>query len=126
MSLTGIGEVAGLALEAVRTFFPNKSEQEQREMALTLTVIQGQTDINKIEAASPSLFKSGWRPGAGWVCVIGLALQFIVAPLLSWGTRLYGHPVDLPPLDIEFLMTLLVPLLGLGAYRTAERLKGKA
>lgn len=27
---------------------------------------QGQVEINKIEAQSTSLFKSGWRPFAGW------------------------------------------------------------
>ena len=33
-----------------------------------LAVMVAQTDINKIEAGSSSLFVAGWRPFVGWVC----------------------------------------------------------
>jgi hypothetical protein len=33
-----------------------------------LAQIAGQLEINKLEAANPSPFTSGWRPFVGWTC----------------------------------------------------------
>jgi len=94
--------------------------------------MQGQVDLNKIEAGSDSLFKSGWRPAVGWICVSGLALTFLVRPLLPWacqvGANVYGLQSAVPPIpDIPMgdLMFLLTGLLGLGTMRTVEKLKGR-
>jgi hypothetical protein len=88
---------------------------------------QGQMDINKIEAQSTSFFKSGWRPAVGWVCVVGLAYQFIGRPLLPWILDACMYTVkDLPSLDMGSLLTLLGGLLGLGGLRTFEKYKGVA
>lgn len=123
----GIGQAVDAALTTVRHFFPSKTEEQQREFALLLAIIQGQSAINVEDAKSGSLFRGGWRPATGWVCVSGLALQFIVKPLAEWGIVLSGRTFPpLPSLDVEFLLGLLVPLLGLGYYRTRERLAGKA
>lgn len=84
----------------------------------------GQIEVNKIEAASDSLFKSGWRPGAGWCCVAGLFYQAIGAPIAGWiASNLHGWTPP-PSLDTDTLMALLFGLLGLGGYRTFERMKG--
>ena len=40
-----------------------------------LQQITGQLEINKVEAANPSVFVSGWRPFIGWVCGTALAYQ---------------------------------------------------
>lgn len=123
MSLTGIGEVAEAAASIVKQFFPDKSEQERQQFAMALTVMQGQMATNTAEAANPSTFVSGWRPFVGWVCGAGFAMQFVVGPLLTWGSTLYGKPITLPPLDIETLLTLLAGMLGLGGLRTFEKVK---
>ena len=88
----------------------------------------GQVEVNKIEAASDNLFKSGWRPSVGWVCVTALATQFIVAPLLPWLATVFGADgvPPIPALDLGELLTLLFGLLGLGALRTVEKGKGVA
>jgi hypothetical protein len=88
----------------------------------------GQLEVNKIEAADPSLFKSGWRPAVGWICVIGLAYEFLLRNLLPWLFQGFGLESfkALPSLDIEAMMTLLLGLLGLGGLRTYERVKNKA
>jgi hypothetical protein len=92
-----------------------------------LTVIQGQLDINKIEAADPSLFKSGWRPSVGWVCVFGLGYTFLLRPLLPWVAAVLGWQVPpLPAIDMGELTVLLGGLLGLGGFRSFERIRGKA
>lgn len=95
-----------------------------KEMEVDLALAIGQMEINKVEAASPDLFRGGWRPGAGWVCVAGLAYQFLAQPLLEWASGI-NHWAAPPDLDLEQLLGLLAGLLGLGAYRTVERIKGK-
>lgn len=88
-------------------------------------VIQGQIDINKIEAQSASNFRAGWRPAVGWVCVIALFYQFLLRPLLPWLFDVAGYQVAaLPTLEIGSLMTLLGGLLGLGSMRTFEKVRG--
>lgn len=101
---------------------------QQGELALLQAdtqLAQGQMEINKIEAQT-DLFRGGWRPSVGWVCVFGLAYQFLAQPLLPWIVALFGAAVPpLPPIDNETLMVLLTGMLGLGGMRTFERIKGK-
>ena len=86
-----------------------------------------QAEVNKVEAANPNVFVSGWRPFAGWVCGAGLAYTFILRPLLPWVVNLFGATVpELPAIDGDALMTLLFGMLGLGTLRSVEKIKGKA
>ena len=85
-----------------------------------------QVDVNKVEAESPSLFKSGWRPAVGWICAVALGVQFLLNPIGSWVAALMGHPVQFPPLDLGTLMTLLFGMLGLGAMRSFDKKVGTA
>lgn len=90
-----------------------------------LKLALGQMEINKAEATT-DLFRGGWRPAAGWVCVSGLFYQFILSPLLPWIFNALGsHLPPMPPIDNDTLMTLLGGLLGLGGLRTFERIRGK-
>ena len=98
---------------------------EFKALEADLQLALAQTEINKVEAASPDLFKSGWRPGAGWICVLGLAYQFLAQPLAAWASAINGWPVP-PVLQLGDLYGLLFGMLGLGAYRSVERVKGKA
>ena len=92
-----------------------------------LRLALGQIEVNKAEAATTDMFRGGWRPAVGWVCVVGLAYQFILQPVLPWAVALFGAKVPpLPAIDNEALMVLLTGMLGLGGLRTFERVKGKA
>ena len=99
---------------------------EFKELEAQLQMAKGQTDTNLVEAANPKLFVSGWRPAVGWICALGLASQFIVAPFATWAATLIGHPVIFPTLDLGTLMTLLAGMLGLGTLRTTEKINGVA
>lgn len=124
MAADPITAVASLADTVISRLWPDKTEQERAQMAAALTIVQGQIDANKAEAASPSAFTSGWRPAIGWVCGVALACQYIVRPVLQWVTALTGHPMpDLPGLD-DTLWQLLLGMLGLGGLRTVEKIKG--
>jgi hypothetical protein len=119
---------AGISLieTVVGKVWPDKSEQERAQMAAALSLVQGQIDINKAEAASPSAFTSSWRPAIGWVCAMALACQYIARPLLEWGGIVSGHPLPpLPGIDNN-LWELLTAMLGLSGLRSFEKLKGVA
>jgi hypothetical protein len=102
-----------------------QQQGEFKVLEADLQLALAQTKINEVEAASPDLFKSGWRPGAGWVCVLGLLYQFLAQPLLAWGSVIQGYAAP-PVLQLGDLYGLLFGMLGLGAYRSVERVKGKA
>lgn len=86
-----------------------------------------QMEINKADAQSASLFRGGWRPAVGWLCVAGFGYMTLVRPLLPWVFQVAGAAVPpLPAIDTAEIGALLFGLLGLGGMRTAERLKGKA
>lgn len=100
---------------------------EFKELEANLLLAQGQMDINKVEAGSSSLFVAGWRPAVGWVSVLGLFYQFLLRPLGGWVALNWFHWANLPPaLETDTLMSLLFGILGLGAYRTVEKIRGVA
>lgn len=101
-------------------------EIEKAVLQADVEVVRGQIEINKIEAAQGP-FRGGWRPAVGWVCVAGLGYTFLLRPLLPWIVFLAtGKPVaEMPALDMADLMTILLGVLGLGGFRTYERVKGK-
>lgn len=99
---------------------------EFKELDAQLQMAKGQTDTNLAEAANPKLFVSGWRPFIGWICGLGLASQFIVAPFATWIASVVGHPMIFPNLDLGPLLVLLTGMLGLGALRTTEKIQGVA
>lgn len=126
LDLTGIGAVANVVGSVVDRFFPDKTKEEQAQLAAALTVIQGQLAINQTEAANTSVFVSGWRPFIGWVCGMGCAWNWIGLPVAKFACEFLGHPVALAPADLSEMMPLLMGMLGLGGLRTIEKIKGVA
>lgn len=98
---------------------------ELAQLAADTDLAKGQLAINTEEAKSDSLFVAGWRPFIGWTCGVGFSMQFVVGPILTWGAALAGHPVEFPKLDLSEMMPMLFGMLGLGAYRTYEKIKAK-
>lgn len=84
-------------------------------------IAKQQIEVNKQEAAHKSLFVAGWRPFIGWTCGIAMANNFIVAPYI-----MAFFTVTIPVLDLSEMMPVLFGLLGLGAYRSYEKVKGVA
>ena len=126
MSLTGAGEVADLATAVINKIWPDKSVQEQAQLAAAVAIVQGQLDTNKAEAASGSAFTSGWRPFIGWICGSALAFQYVLRPLLAWVGIVSGHAFPtLPGID-DNLWQLMLGMLGMGGLRSFEKVKGVA
>jgi hypothetical protein len=110
----------------VKTIWPDKTAQEQAQLAASLALIQGQMSINQAEAQSSSPFTSGWRPFIGWVCGCACAWNWLVLPSLKFAFAAFGHPVSLSPADLSEMWPLLMGMLGLGGLRTYEKVKGVA
>ena len=86
--------------------------------------LMGQIEVNKVEAAHPSVFVAGWRPAIGWIGAAGLGWQFLLAPIAEWGSRLGGWTGTMPVVDTAALMTLTLGILGIGAQRSFDKSRG--
>ena len=85
---------------------------------------KAQLEINKVEAAHHSIFVSGWRPAIGWVCVLGMAGNFMVIPFTNFVLALAKVNIIVPLIPLETMMPVLMGMLGLGAMRTYEKKSG--
>jgi hypothetical protein len=75
-----------------------------------------QTEVNKVEAGSSSLFVAGWRPAVGWACVVGFSYTTILAPAFDLGVA-----------DTAFLRDVLLGMLGINVLaRSVEKVRGVA
>jgi hypothetical protein len=126
MALDPITAGMDLAQTVVSRIFPDKTAQEQQQLAAVLSMIQGQMDSNKAQASNPSVFVSGARPFIMWVCGIACAWNWIGISIAKTVCAVLHYPIVLTPADISEMMPMLTALLGLGAYRTVEKLKGVA
>jgi|TARA_R110000850_G_scaffold46861_1_gene117797 hypothetical protein len=139
----GIGDAVTAGLKIIDKFIPDpkakadaifklKNLEQEGNMAQLnayVTQLSGQIEINKIEAASTNLFKSGWRPFIGWVCGSAFAYKFIVQPFLLFLVALGQINIDisiLPVLEWQELSAVLMGMLGLGSMRSFDRVKDKS
>lgn len=90
------------------------------------TELMGQMEVNKEEAKHASLFVAGWRPFIGWVGGVGLGYTFVLAPFIEFLARANGFVGDMPLPDSTQLMTLITAMLGVGAMRSFDKMKGTA
>ena len=93
---------------------------EEIKLRLAQKPQMAQAEINKIQASSRSVFVAGARPFLMWVCGVGLAMAFIVNPLIV--TFFTG--VKEIPVPLEQMMELTLAMLGLATLRTVEKLNG--
>ena len=127
-----------LISQLIDKFFPSKeaadaaklevlrmSQQgELAQLAAETALATGQIEVNKIEAASSNLFVAGWRPMCGWICAMSLGFKYIGGPAVVMISGILGHQIALPEINATELMPLLIGMLGLGAMRTTEKIKG--
>lgn len=85
-----------------------------------------QLEVNRAEAGHASLFVAGWRPAIGWICAAALAFQFVAMPIALWLTAWQGIDFATPPALDSHIWELMFGMLGMGALRSLEKLKGIA
>lgn len=138
--LTGLGSLFDFASKVIDRVVPDPAQKaaaqlevlklsqsgELAQLTAETQLAVAQATTNTAEATTGNLFIAGWRPFIGWVCGTGLGIQFIVSPLLTFIADFFGKHVVMPTLDTGTLLTLLFGMLGLGAMRSAEKIKGVA
>jgi len=75
-----------------------------------------QIEVNKAEAAG-NWFQASWRPLCGYVCVLGLAVNFLISPIAA------GFGFMVPQADMGVMMPVLTGMLGLASMRSYEKVK---
>jgi hypothetical protein len=109
------------AAEAKLEFLRLQQTGQLAELQAQADAIKGQLAINVEEAKSQNWFVAGWRPAIGWICGVALAYEFLFRPIaVGFGVGAF------PDLDMSDLNTILFGMLGLGALRTVEKVKGAA
>jgi len=131
-----ISSVSDLFNGILKRVLPEKMSEAdaaklQQEITMELlkadwSAVQSQLQINTEEAKHDSVFVAGWRPFVGWVCGAAFAYNFIFQPLFLFIVTTWKWDAPpLPTLDFGPMMTVLLGMLGLGAMRSYEKVKGE-
>ena len=127
------------AQSLISRFFPDPEKQAEAQKALLqmqqngeLAQLAAETDLAKLqiqvnieEAKSTNWFVAGWRPGIGWVCGAGLAYAALIEPLARFVAKVwFGYVGEFPVISTDLTLQILMGMLGLGAMRSAEKIKG--
>jgi hypothetical protein len=118
----------------VDNLFTSKDEKlthEEVKLRLLQQPNLAQVELNKIEAAHRSVFVAGWRPAIGWVAATGLFFFYVPQYMMAsvvWIKLIVANDWQLVPYPVgaDGLLELVMALLGMGALRTMEKMKGKA
>jgi hypothetical protein len=131
-----LGDVIREIGATVRQILPDPQAQAELDLkfaeladkadARDSELLQGQIDVNKVEAGSSNLFVAGWRPAIGWIGASALGWTWIVAPLVNWVAALCGANVNPPSLPAESIYPVILGMLGISASRTIEKMQGVA
>lgn len=138
MSLDPISAALDIGGKLIDRLWPDPAQRDQAKLELLkmqqngdlaqLTaeteLMKGQLAVNMEEAKSNNLFVSGWRPFIGWVCGAAFAYTFVFQPFIVYMAMLAGTTNVPPTIDGWLLFNVLGGVLGLGGFRTIEKLKG--
>ena len=115
-------QAVGNVLDSLFTSDEEELNIEVIKLRLAQQPALAQVEVNKAQAGHRSMFVAGARPFLMWVCGIGLAMAFIINPLLEF----YTNGEDLINIPTDVMMELTLAMLGLSTLRTVEKLSGKA
>lgn len=127
MGIPIIGDVIGAVKDLVSEVVVDKDKRDQINLELIKIEdgaqarideqVRAQIEVNKVEAASGSVFVAGWRPAIGWVGAAALAYAYILQPFIG---VFHATPVY----DLDGLYNVVLAMLGVGAMRSFEKAKG--
>ena len=127
------------AQSLIGRFFPDPEKQAEAQKALLqmqqngeLAQLAAETDLAKLqiqvnieEAKSTNWFVAGARPFIMWTCGFSLAYVSLIEPFARFAAKVwFGYSGEFPVIDTNLTMQVLMGILGLGAYRMAEKIKG--
>ena len=118
-----LSSLIGPATELVGKFVQDKDKAAQLSHELSTMADQhaqaallAQIEVNKVEAQG-NWFQASWRPLCGYVCVLGLAVNFLISPIAA------GFGLAIPQAEMSVMMPVLTGMLGLAGMRSFEKVK---
>lgn len=126
-----IGPLIDAAKTIIDRVIPDKAAAEKAKLELESAESQAmfqnalaQIGVNQEEAKSSNWFVAGWRPAVGWIGAFGLGYAAVLEPLIRFIAVVgFGYAGKFPIIDTSLTMQVLFGILGLGAYRTYEKVK---
>lgn len=127
------------AQSLIERFFPDPEKKAAAQLELLkmqqngdLAQLAAETDLAKLqiqvnieEAKSVNWFVAAWRPFIGWTCGFGLAYAALIEPFARFVANVwFGYTGEFPVIDTNLTMQILMGMLGLGAMRSVEKIKG--
>lgn len=101
-------------------------EGQLAELTAITEVDKAQIDVNKEEAKSDSLFKSGWRPFVGWSCGFSLVYVGIIEPIARFiAMVIFAYVGPFPVINTELTIQILLGLLGIAGMRSFDKYKSQ-
>jgi len=118
-----ISSLIGPATEIVGKFVQDKDKAAQLAHDISTMAdrhaqeaMLAQLEVNKAEAQG-NWFQASWRPLCGYVCVLGLMVNFLISPICA------GFGFIIPQAEMSVMMPILTGMLGLAGMRSFEKVK---
>jgi hypothetical protein len=122
----------------INRIFPDPAQAAAAQLELLkmqqngdLAQLAADTDLAKLQIqtniaeAAGNWFTAGWRPCIGWVCGAGLAYAALIEPFARFTAKVwFDYTGEFPVIDTTLTMQILMGMLGLGAMRSVEKVKG--
>ena len=133
-----IGPILEIGKGIINRLFPDPAAAAAAQLELLkmqqngdLAQLAADTDLAKLQIqtniaeAAGNWFTAGWRPCIGWVCGAGLAYAALIEPFARFIAKVgFGYTGEFPVIDTNLTMQILMGMLGLGAMRSIEKIKG--
>jgi hypothetical protein len=103
---------------------PDPAGELQHLEDSTAQLLQGQIDLNKMQAASGSLFVAGARPAAMWACI--LCIVYVPFEMLATWLSVNVGLRPPPAIELDTFLTVLGFLAAMCGIRGLETIKGVA
>ncbi len=118
-----ISSLIGPATEIVGKFVQDKDKAAQLAHDISTMAdrhaqeaMLAQIAVNTAEAKG-NWFQASWRPLCGYVCVLGLMVNFLISPICA------GFGFIIPQAEMSVMMPILTGMLGLAGMRSFEKVK---
>lgn len=118
-----ISSLIGPATEIVGKFVQDKDKAAQLAHDISTMAdrhaqeaMLAQIAVNTAEAKG-NWFQASWRPLCGYVCVLGLMVNFLISPICA------GFGFVIPQAEMSVMMPILTGMLGLAGMRSFEKVK---
>ncbi len=113
----------GKRAEEMRLLQELAQRGELARLEANVKLMVAQMEVNKVEAASESLFKSGWRPFVGWSGACAFIYASILEPVIRQVALFQGYTGGFIEIDASITTNVLFGLLGIGAMRSYDKLR---